>query len=69
MTPQEFGMPKFSFDVAPSNAEATLKEAFDYLRSREKRMVIAIDEFQQVLEYPEMNTHSALMSWARGQIE
>ena len=24
---------------------------------------------EQVLEYPEMNTHSALMSWARGQIE
>lgn len=24
---------------------------------------------EQVLEYPEMNTHLALMSWARGQIE
>ena len=63
MTPQEFGMPKFSFDVAPSNAEATLKVAFDYLRSREKRMVIAIDEFQQVLEYPEKGAEALLRSY------
>lgn len=63
VTPQEFGMPKFSFDVVPSNAEATLKEAFDYLKSREKRMVIAIDEFQQVRNYPEYSVEALLRSY------
>lgn len=63
VTPQESGLPKFSFDIVASNAEATLKEAFDYLKSRERRMVIAIDEFQQVLEYPEKGTEALLRSY------
>lgn len=62
MTPQEDGMPKFSFDLAPSQAEPTLREAFEYLKSRERRMVIAIDEFQQILEYPEAGTEALLRS-------
>lgn len=71
ITPQESGLPKFSFDVAPANAEATLKEVFAYLKSRERRIVIAIDEFQQVLEYPERGTEALLrgylqtIPWAR----
>ena len=63
VTPQEFGFPKFSFDVVPSNAEATLKEVFEYLKARERRVVIAIDEFQQVLEYPEKGTEALLRSY------
>ena len=63
VTPQEFGPPKFSFDVVPSNAEATLKEAFEYLKARERRVVIAIDEFQQVLDYPEKGAEALLRSY------
>lgn len=63
VTPQEFGFPKFSFDVVPSNAEATLKEVFEYLKARERRVVIAIDEFQQILEYPEKGTEALLRSY------
>lgn len=62
VTPQEFGFPKFSFDVVPSMAEATLKEVFEYIRHRDRRLVIAIDEFQQVLEYPEKGTEALLRS-------
>ena len=65
VVPQEDGMPKFSFDVVPSNAEATIKEAFEYLKSKDKRAVIAIDEFQQIAEYPEKGVEALL----RGQIQ
>ena len=65
VTPQEDGTPKFSFDVAPSQAETTLKEAFDYLKKRERRLVIAIDEFQQVLEFPETGTEALLRSYVQ----
>ena len=63
VTPQAEGMPKFSFDVVPSNAEATLKEAFDYLASKDRRVVIAIDEFQQVAKFPETGTEALLRSY------
>ncbi|MBE6396334.1 MAG: hypothetical protein E7046_04955 [Lentisphaerae bacterium] len=52
ITPQEDGTPRFSFDVAPSVAAATLDEVFAYLKSKERRMVIVIDEFQQIAEFP-----------------
>ena len=62
VTPQEDGLPKFSFDIAPSQTETSLKEAFAYLKSHEQRVVIAIDEFQQILEYPEKGTEALLRS-------
>lgn len=62
MTPQESGMPTFSFDLAPKMAEPTLREVFEYLKSRERPMIIAIDEFQQVREYPEAGTEALLRS-------
>ena len=63
VTPQENGLPKFSFDVVAGNAEATLGEVFEYLKSHGKRVVIAIDEFQQILEYPEKGTEALLRSY------
>lgn len=62
VTPQEHGYPKFSFDLSPDQAEPTLREAFDYLRQHERNLVIAIDEFQQILEYPETGTEALLRS-------
>lgn len=62
ITPQEDGMPKFSFDIAPSAAETTLKEVFAYLKLKERRVVVAIDEFQQVAEYPEKGVEALLRS-------
>jgi len=63
VTPQEDGMPKFSFDIAPSEAEATLGEAFDYLKEHRQLVVVAIDEFQQILEYPEKGTEALLRGY------
>lgn len=63
ITPQENGMPKLSFDVVLADAEATLKDAFDYLSSQDGELVIAIDEFQQILEYPEKGTEALIRSF------
>ena len=60
VVPQEDGMPKFSFEIMPTTAGATLKEAFEYLKSKNRRVVIAIDEFQQIGEYPEKGVEALL---------
>ena len=62
MIPQEDGYPKFSFDIVPEQAEATLKETFDFIRSRKVEPVIAIDEFQQVREFPEKGVEALMRS-------
>lgn len=56
------GVPKVSIDLAPSEEVTTLKEIFDYLASSEKRCYIAIDEFQQISEYPEAGVEALLRS-------
>ncbi len=64
MTFDEFtGMPKITVDIAPAAEEATLKEIFEYLQSSEKRCYIAIDEFQQITEYPEKGIEALLRSY------
>ena len=65
VTPQEDGLPKFSFDVAPSMAEATLGEAFAYLKDCGGNLVVAIDEFQQILDYPEKGTEALLRAYVQ----
>ena len=35
---------------------------FDYLESRKFRTVVALDEFQQIAEYPEKGTEALLRS-------
>ena len=65
MTPREDGMFSISLDFAPSRAEATLKETFDYLASRERRVAIAIDEFQQVRNFPEKGVEGLLRSFVQ----
>ena len=62
ITPQEDGMPRFSFDIAPSAAKATLDDAFAYLKAKDRRAVIAIDEFQQIAEFPEKGVEALLRS-------
>ena len=63
LTPKDDGSFSFSFDLAPSLAKATLKDTFDYIASRKRKVVIAIDEFQQVREFPEKGTEALLRSY------
>ena len=56
------GIPKVTIDVTPTEEENTLKEVFDYIASSEKKCYIAIDEFQQITEYPEKGVEALLRS-------
>lgn len=60
------GMPEFGLSFVPQNAKNTLKEIFDYLQQSERKCYIAIDEFQQVLEYPEEEVEALLRSYVQG---
>ena len=63
MTFDEFsGRPKFSFDINASNAQTSLESILEYLQSRKGRTVVAIDEFQQIAEYPEKGVEALLRS-------
>lgn len=47
----------------PSQREDSLKHIFEYLKQSEKRIYIAIDEFQQIAEYPEDGIEALLRSY------
>jgi len=52
-----------SFDIRPEEAQAGLQEIFNYLKMSQKRCYIAIDEFQQITEYPEKGVEALLRSY------
>ena len=63
MTFDEFsGRPKFSFDITAANAQASLESMLEYLQSRRGRTIVAIDEFQQIAEYPDKGVEALLRS-------
>ena len=57
------GVPKVTIDVAPQDEKRTLKEIFDYLASSQRHCCIAIDEFQQIAEYPGKGIEALLRSY------
>ncbi len=57
------GMPNFSITVSSELQEQSLQRIFEYLKQSERRIYIAIDEFQQVAEYPEKGTEAMLRSY------
>jgi uncharacterized protein len=63
---QVTGTPQIALDISKSQEkESTLKSLMDFLNKREEKIVIALDEFQQILNYPEKNTEALL----RGEIQ
>ncbi|MBX3163426.1 MAG: ATP-binding protein [Bacteroidetes bacterium] len=55
------GNPELSFDLADAKKyEKTIQQLFSFLDSQNVKIVFAIDEFQQILEYPEKNTEALL---------
>ncbi len=57
------GSPELSVKIEQESADKSLKEVFEYLKQSDKRCYIAIDEFQQVVEYPEKGTEALLRSY------
>jgi AAA+ ATPase superfamily predicted ATPase len=54
------GEPNVSFNIQPKESEHQIEGLFQFLDQQNKRVVFAIDEFQQVLKYPEKNTEAWL---------
>lgn len=55
------GAPIFSLGIQPRTAETSLQECFTYLREHGDA-VVAIDEFQQIANYPETGIEAMLRS-------
>ncbi len=57
------GLPQFSFDFSrEKDYENSLQSIFSYLENRNATTLIAIDEFQQIGQYPEKNIEALLRS-------
>jgi hypothetical protein len=59
------GKPQMMIDVTSANENTSLAEIFDYLVSADRPCYIAIDEFQQVSDYPEKGLEAALRTHIR----
>ncbi len=57
------GMPKVYLERAKEAENSTLKEIFEYLNSAQQPCYIALDEFQQVSNYPENGVEALLRSF------
>lgn len=57
------GQPEISVKIEHETASNSLQEIFDYLSQSHKTCYIAIDEFQQIAEYPEKGTEALLRSY------
>lgn len=57
------GMPSVSVSVEPSQSDVTIRNIFSYLNKLQREVFIAIDEFQQINEYPETGTEALLRSY------
>lgn len=61
MSPNLFtGLPEFGLSFLPQNTSKTLGEIFEYIKESGIQCYIAIDEFQQIGEYPEENVEELL---------
>lgn len=56
------GMPKMSITVEPSRAQLTIQQIFEWLAKSRREIYIAIDEFQQIANYPDGGTEALLRS-------
>lgn len=56
------GFPQLTVDARPGEVERHIQSVLEYLEAYPQKVVIAIDEFQQILNYPEKNTDAFLRS-------
>jgi len=65
VTPQSDGTITYSFDIQAADSKMSLDAVFKYLaeKSKDRRIVIAIDEFQQVRNFPEKGVEALLRSY------
>ncbi|MEY8485876.1 AAA family ATPase [uncultured Parabacteroides sp.] len=60
------GMPQWNLELGDvKSPETTLDEIFHYLSIADKPCMVAVDEFQQVAQYPEKNTEALLRTYVQ----
>ena len=59
------GKPSLSFNIAAEHSEKTLAQIFEYIKKRDRKVLIALDEFQQICNYPEKGVEATL----RGHVQ
>jgi hypothetical protein len=59
------GMPNLSFSLRPEESRRPVEELLDLMEQGDKPVLYAIDEFQQILSYPEANVDA----WLRKTIQ
>ncbi|MCC8036880.1 MAG: ATP-binding protein [Bacteroidales bacterium] len=59
------GLPSLGFDIRSGEEQHSLRELFDYLRTSGQRCYVAIDEFQQIMQYPETGVEALLRSYVQ----
>ncbi|MDY6348089.1 MAG: ATP-binding protein [Bacteroidales bacterium] len=57
------GTPQLSFTIQPNQQRQTLENVFRYIADSKRRCYIAIDEFQQICEYPDGGLEPMLRSF------
>lgn len=58
------GIPNIQLSIqSEDDANKSLEDIFNYIRRTNKRTVIAIDEFQQITNYPEKNVEAVLRTY------
>ena len=53
----------FSLDLKPNEGRESLKRIFEYMKQSGKRCYVAIDEFQQIMNYPEDGVEALIRSY------
>ena len=63
------GMPEIEIDYHSDHKESekSLDKIFEYLAEQKEKYYIAIDEFQQIINYPEKNTEAILRTYIQAQ--
>lgn len=60
------GAPQLQFNYGShAEKEYTLKSLFEFLNTRDRGVVLAFDEFQQITEYPEKNVEALLRTYVQ----
>lgn len=57
------GLPTVTLDIRAGEGHDSLRQVFEYMKASGKRCYVAIDEFQQILSYPETGVEALIRSY------
>ena len=64
ITLDAMGQPSWNLEIGDiKSPKVSLDEIFQYLRSADKPCIVAIDEFQAIMDYPEKNVEALLRTY------